>query len=155
MSTLASTQAFAERVKAEVQTIDFVLLNAGLLNRNFKLGKEGYEETIQVNALSTALLGLLLLPWMKEAGRGKAHLGVVTSGLHRSVAIDEWPQGDVLGYLSKEENWPRKGMYASSKLLTQYVVNEIAKLAVGDEGKVEVIVNPICPGMSSALFILG
>lgn len=124
-----------------------MLLNAGLLNTKFQKGKEGYEETIQVNVLSTALLGLLLLPWMKEVGRGKAHLGFVTSGLHKSVSIDQWPQANVLEYFSKSENWPKGGMYATSKLLEQYVVREIAKLAVGSDGKVEVVVNPMCPGM--------
>ena len=148
MSTLASTKEFADRVKAEVERIDVVLLNAGLLNKAFQPGAEGFEETIQVNVLSTALLGLLLLPWIKEAGGGRAHLGFVTSGTHRDVAIDEWPREDVLGYLSKKENWPKGGMYGSSKLLEQYVVNEIAKLAVGSGGQPEVIVNPMCPGIN-------
>jgi NAD(P)-dependent dehydrogenase (short-subunit alcohol dehydrogenase family) len=149
MSTLASTKEFAETVKKEVKKIDVVLLNAGVLNKGYKAGKEGFEETIQVNVLSTALLALLLLPWIKEAGGGKAHLGFVTSGTHKGVAIDGWPKEDVLGYLSKEENWPKGGMYGPSKLLEQYVVNEIAKLAVGSDGKPRVIVNPMCPGMCS------
>jgi len=43
-----------------------------------------------VNVLSTALLALLLLPWMEEKGKGKAHLGFVTSGTHRAVrSIEE------------------------------------------------------------------
>jgi NAD(P)-dependent dehydrogenase (short-subunit alcohol dehydrogenase family) len=147
MSTLASTKTFAEQVRQEVKKIDYVLLNAGLLNTKFQEGEDGFEETIQVNVLSTALLGLLLLPWIKEAGHGKAHMGFVTSGLHRGVAIDGWPKADVLGHLSKSENWPQGGMYATSKLLEQYVVNEIAKLAVGSDGKPQVIVNPMCPGM--------
>jgi len=143
MSTFSSISAFASQLKNQIQEIDIVLLNAGVLNTTFKVGEEGFEETIQVNVLSTALLALLLLPWMKEAGRGKAHLGFVTSGTHRSVAIDAWPEEGVLEWLSKEENWP-KNMYATSKLLEQYVANEIAKLAVGSP---EVIVNPMCPGM--------
>ena len=148
MSTLASTKAFADRIKSDVKKIDYVLLNAGVLNKGFKEGEEGFEEMIQVNVLSTALLGLLLLPWMKEVGGGKAHLGFVTSGTHRSVEINNWPKEDILGYLSKPENWPKGGMYGPSKLLEQYVVNEIAKLAVGSDGKPEVIVNPMCPGKS-------
>ena len=156
MSTLASTKAFADRVKGEVKKINAVFLNAGVLNKSFQEGKEGFEETLQVNVLSTALLALLLLPWMKEAGGGKAHLGFVTSGSHRSVAINGWPKDDVLGFLSKESNWPKGGMYGPSKLLEQYAVNEIAKLAVGSDGKPKVIVNPMCPGMAScALLVLG
>ena len=149
MSALASTKAFADIVKKEVKRIDVVFLNAGVFNKVFNVGKGGFEETIQVNVLSTALLGLLLLPWMKQVGDGKAHLAFVTSGTHRNVDIDKWPQENVLSYLSKEENVPKAGAYATSKLLEQYVVNEIAKLPVGPDGKSQVIVNPMCPGMNS------
>ncbi len=145
MNALSSTKSFASQVKKEFNEIDIVLLNAGIFNRHWKLGEEGFEESIQVNVLSTALLALLLLPWMKEAGHGKAHLGFVTSGMHRSVGIDSWPKEGVLEWLSKEENWP-SNMYATSKLLEQYVANEIAKLGVGSDGSPEVIVNPMCPG---------
>ena len=136
-----------QQVKQQVKRIDYLILNAGLLNTKFQEGQEGFEETIQVNVLSTALLGILLLPWVKEVGHGNAHMGFVTSGRHRAVDIDSWPQSDVLNFLSKSENWPQNGMYPSSKLLEQYVVNEIAKLAVGTDGKPGVIVNSMCPGM--------
>jgi NAD(P)-dependent dehydrogenase (short-subunit alcohol dehydrogenase family) len=140
MSSLSSTSAFVSLLKFQIQEIDIVLLNAGLLNTTHSLSPDGFEQTIQVSVLSTALLALLLLPWMKVAGKGKAHLGFVTSGRHRSVAIDAWPKENVLEWLSKKENWP-SSMYATAKLLEQYVANEVAKLAAP-----EVIVNPMCPG---------
>jgi NAD(P)-dependent dehydrogenase (short-subunit alcohol dehydrogenase family) len=145
MNTLSSTEAFASQLKSEIKEIDIVLLNAGALNTTHSLSEEGYEQTIQVTVLSTALLALLLLPWMKVAGKGKAHLGFVTSGRHRTVSIDAWPKYNVLQWLSTKENWPAS-MYATAKLLEQYVANEIAKLVVGTDGKPEVIVNPMCPG---------
>lgn len=83
MSTFAGVKLFADQVKKEVSSIDYVLLNAGMMPTTFRLGKEGFEESIEVNTLSTTLLAILLLPWIKVAGKGKAHLGVVTSGLHR------------------------------------------------------------------------
>ena len=110
MSTLASTKAFADNVKKEVKRIDVVFLNAGIFNKGFNVGKEGFEETIQVNVLSTALLGLSLLPWIKEVGGGKAHLAFVISVTHRNVDIDKWPQVKVLSYLSKAENVPKAGL---------------------------------------------
>jgi hypothetical protein len=82
---------------------------------------------------------------VKVAGNGKAHLGFVTSRTLRRVAIDAWPKDNVLQWLSKEENWPCS-MYATAKLLEQYVANEIAKLAVNPFGVPEVIVNSMCPG---------
>lgn len=166
MSTLEATKIFADKVKQEVKTIDYVLLNAGILNTKFQLSEDGFEETIQVNVLSSALLALLLLPWMKQAGNGKAHLGLVTSGLHRGVAIekDSFPKTNVLRYYSAAEHFP-KDMYAVSKLFEQYVSTELAKLACGPDGRYvstlilstmltmklspQVIVNGMCPGMKS------
>lgn len=80
MSTFTSIKTFADEVKSEVQSVDYVLLNAGLTNKDFKMGEEGYEETLMVNCLGTAMLAVLLLPWMKEKGRRGAHFG----------GCDEW-----------------------------------------------------------------
>lgn len=85
MSTFALTKDFADRLIKEVKNIDVVILNAGMFATAFRLGKEGFEESIEVNTLSTSLLAILLLPWLKEAGKGKAHLVFVTSGLHRGM----------------------------------------------------------------------
>jgi len=151
MSKFAGVKTFADRVKEEVSRIDYVLLNAGMMSTSFRLGKEGFEESIEVNTLSTALLALLLLPWMKEAGNGRSHLGVVTSGLHRGVDISDgkFPQHDIFTYFNKADNFPKgtSGMYAINKLLVQYCIREISKLAVGPDGAPQVIVNPMCPGM--------
>lgn len=86
MGTFAAIKEFADGVKQELKSVDYVLLNAGVLATGFRMSEEGYEETVLVNCLGTALLAILLLPWLKVAGKGKAHLGVVTSGLHRG----EW-----------------------------------------------------------------
>jgi len=187
MSTLASVAAFAGKVKEEVKSIDYVLLNAGLLNNACRVSPDGFEETLQVctiplfqslvffdlyttklshspiflekfettplesalsdldifqvNLLSTTLLALLFLPWLKSAGRGKAHLGIVGSGVHRGVDISSmagWPQKDVVKYWNEKEHWEKKGgqgMYGVSKLLMQYCFWELAKLAAGKDGR--------------------
>lgn len=46
--------------------MDFVIANAGVDNSSFKKTGEGYEETIQINGIATALMSLLLLPKMEE-----------------------------------------------------------------------------------------
>ncbi|KAH6722202.1 hypothetical protein BKA61DRAFT_729578 [Leptodontidium sp. MPI-SDFR-AT-0119] len=153
MGTFAGIKKFADEVRREVDSVDYVLLNAGVTKRVFAVaeGGEGWEETLMVNCLGTALLAILLLPWVKVAGRGRGHLAVVTSGLHRGVDISpgKFPQKDIFTFFNKEENWPKgkPDMYSVSKLLVQYCVNEIAKLAVDRDGTVQVIVNPTCPGM--------
>jgi len=145
MSTLAGVKNFADRVEEEVKSMDYVLLNAGVMDRSFKMGQEGVEETLQVNVLSTALLAILLIEWLKVVGKGKAHLGFVTSGLHRGVKISSdslWPQKQIIQHFSEAANWPKEGMYATSKLLEQYISLEVAKLATP-----EVTVVSMCPGI--------
>ena len=112
-----------------------------MYQHKFQAGGEGFEEEIQIHVLSTALLAILLLPWMKVAGKGKAHLGFVTSGRHRGVDISEqnglpkaWDTYGLIRWFSEEKHWPG-GIYPTSKLLEQYVANELAKLAVGSDGK--------------------
>lgn len=57
-------------------------------------------------------------------------------GLHRNIDISKWPKNDVLKYWSAKENWKDgQSGYALAKLLQQYAVNEIAKLALSADGK--------------------
>ncbi|RFU26032.1 hypothetical protein B7463_g10300, partial [Scytalidium lignicola] len=154
MNALESTKSFADKVTSETQAIDYVILNAGVLAVEFKQLDDGWEQSLQVNVLSTALLAILLLPWMKTAGKGQAHLVFVTSGYHTKVSVDEpaFPQKEILGYFNRKENFPsaapgQPGMYGVSKLFEHYVVNEIVKLAMDSDGSPQVIVNPTCPGM--------
>jgi NAD(P)-dependent dehydrogenase (short-subunit alcohol dehydrogenase family) len=61
--------------------VDIALLNAGLWNREYHQSPEGWEETLQVNTLSTSMLALLLLPKLKKSSYAgnPAHLTVVSS----------------------------------------------------------------------------
>lgn len=82
MLTFESVVEFANKVKREVLEIDVVYLNAGVLNMKAEkvISAEGWEVTMQINVLSTALLAILLVPWMKVAGKGQAHLAFSGSG---------------------------------------------------------------------------
>ena len=90
MSTFAGVKNFVDGLNEEVKAIDIVLLNAGLYKKTYDVSPDEWEETLQVNTLSTISLGLLLLPWM-EACRppgGRQHLGFVSSGLHTTAKIE-------------------------------------------------------------------
>lgn len=104
------------------------------------------EEIIQVNTLSTSLLALLLVPWMKQQrGQRKspAHVVFVSSGLHMSVDIKPWStyaekEGGVLAHYSKEENFEAgltSPMYNYSKLMLMYALEEVSKMALGQDGE--------------------
>lgn len=65
MSSYASVIDFSNRVKAELPRLDALIANAGLGNMTFRI-REGNEEMITTNVASTALLGCLLLPKLRE-----------------------------------------------------------------------------------------
>lgn len=104
------------------------------------------EEIIQVNTLSTSLLALLLVPWMKQQ-RGQrsapARVVFVSSGLHMSVDIKPWftyaeKEGGVLAHYSKEENFQAgltSPMYNYSKLMLMYALEEVSKMALNEDGE--------------------
>lgn len=93
--------------------------------------------------LSTVLLGLLLLSWMKEERANRAtpaHLGFVGSGQHVEPDIGAWAawaaaDGGALQHLNKPENFPGPiPMYAATKLMVTYAAAELAKRALGPDG---------------------
>ncbi|KAI2632041.1 NAD(P)-binding protein, partial [Hypoxylon sp. NC1633] len=158
MNRYASVVAFAQELQKVRQGrggVDYVILNAGLTGVDFTLVDEGWEQNIQVNALSTALLGLLLLPWLKAERvhrESPAHLAVVSSNKHLDPDIQQWKEqateSGILGHFNKPENWPGpEGMYATTKLLVQYAVEELVKMALGPDGRPDVIINTMCPGI--------
>jgi NAD(P)-dependent dehydrogenase (short-subunit alcohol dehydrogenase family) len=154
MSRFADVKAFADKLTSEVHEIDYVLLNAGCFGITYQESPEGWEQVLQVNTLSTVLLALLLLPWMKrsaiKSGR-TPHLGAVSSGFHTNIALDDsFPKEDILEYFNDRKNFSgEKTQYSVSKLLLMYALGEIVKSANKPlEGgkKPAVIVNSMCPG---------
>lgn len=100
---------------------------------------------MQVNTLSTILLGLLLLQWMKRIHHNTQmvpHLMFVTSRDHLDPDIRDWSswatdQG-IVRHLSDPQNWSPDHIapnYANSKLLTTYAVDYIREEALGQDGR--------------------
>ncbi|KAI0505432.1 putative short chain dehydrogenase/ reductase [Xylaria bambusicola] len=140
--------------------LDVAVLNAGIINVEFTKSSAGWEQTIQVNTLSTTLLGLLLLRWMKHTAKGAKcppHLVFVTSRDHLDPDITEWPrwheQGGILEHFSDKGAWPSHMLepnYAVSKLMLTYAVENICRLAAHlEDQEGDVIVNSVCPGLVS------
>lgn len=143
-----SVREFAERVNNEIPRLDIALLNIGLLHREYVVSPDGWEETLQVNVLSTALLALLLLPKLRESSSGSfpAHLTIVSSGALARVREKELPaDGGLLKNLNSEGR-NNRARYGPSKLLVEYVARNIAELTRNPDGSLQVIVNTAIPG---------
>lgn len=149
MNSFSSVKAFADRLDREVERLDVASLNAGVAVRKYEKSPEGWEETLQVNALSTALLALLLTPKLQATGTDAepAHMAITSSMLHAMVE-PAWvnTDGSILDRLNSRDGFSMARQYNSSKLFIEYIVQEIAALVTEPSGKVKVIVTSLCPG---------
>lgn len=169
MKTYASIQSFAKRVDAEMDRIDIALLNAGVIYGDYRLSAEGWEETLQVNVLSTVLLAMLLIPIMQRKRRRTKgfndstapsetpHLCIVSSGYYQfadmsagKIIFKDQSQS-VLASFNRPETYPgAEPQYNISKLLVLYAVDELATRTIDQAtGAVTVIVNAVNPGAAA------
>lgn len=155
MLSYPSVKAFAQRVSSDLDHIDVVVLNAGIAARWFKLSEYGWEETLQVNVLSTALLAMLLLPKLRACGAAypnaeKPVLEFVGSGAQYIAKVK--PKHQEAKNLLSAVSTPKEGwgvrQYNLSKLFVQYVVRVLARaetaLADGNDPLVHIL--SCCPG---------
>lgn len=65
MSSVASAQAFSERVKAGLPRLDVLIVSAGIRTLKFRMTEDD-EETIFTTVVSLSLLAFLLHPILRE-----------------------------------------------------------------------------------------
>ncbi|TID24058.1 putative short-chain dehydrogenases/reductase [Venturia nashicola] len=162
MSSYASVHAFVEKCN-RLPAIVNVILNAGVMMKDYEQSGHGWETTLQVNTLSTTLLALLLIPKLKEMGEKsdlKPVLEFVTSDLYRNVIMpgenDPKPEGmdhysattPIQSYNS-EFKFNGRAQYARSKFFLQCAIGQIARIA-GDPSAIKVIVISVSPGVCSS-----
>ena len=122
--------------------------NAGISTEKFSLA-EGEERTITVNVISTILLGLLLLPKLRQTAKthgGPSYLSIVTSEVHGWTKFPEWKADNIFESLSYEQTADmtgETGRYPVSKLLQVLAVREMAP-KLKNSG---VILNMVDPGL--------
>jgi NAD(P)-dependent dehydrogenase (short-subunit alcohol dehydrogenase family) len=153
LTSFASVQAFADQISNDPDPLDIALLNAAVSKAKFQATKDGWDETLQTNLLSTVLLALRLLPKLRECSarqhdRWTSRLSIVVARAHATVKKDApWlfaPK--VLALFNDPDQLTGLGeRYICSKLLLVWATREVAKLAA-PEGRPEVIVTYSCPG---------
>lgn len=143
-----SIQAFTKTLKQEVQTVNILILNAGINRFNFERSPSGHEATVQVNYLSNVLLLVELLPYLETSAEESGSPTRVTwVGSRRHYVGESFskkpPTGPVLEYMDTEENFGKLTRYGDSKLLCAMFLYSLAPRL--DEKKI--VLNMICPGM--------
>ena len=95
---------FVKRLQALNRPVAALINNAGLLPRRSEISEDGFEHSVQVNYLSTALLSMKVYPLIQEGG----HIVLSTSVSRRFVSLPyEFPAGSPFTH---------RGAYAQSKL---------------------------------------
>jgi NAD(P)-dependent dehydrogenase (short-subunit alcohol dehydrogenase family) len=146
MESYDSIQAFVRRVDAELPHLDIAILNAGMQIADFTLVPDtGHEKLIQVNYLSTMLLGILLLPILKakSSPNKPGRLSIVNSGTARGAKISEPKDAPVLPTFDNPSRWNAFSRHAVSKLLGHLFIIKLVHYFSADD----VIVNLVDRGL--------
>jgi retinol dehydrogenase 12 len=153
LTSFLSVLEFATHAKKEIDMLDILVLNAAVSKTDFHCTGDGWDETLQVNCLSTVLLALLLLPKLQESTARRSNwtsrLSIVASRAHQIIkdgatwqsapnVLEALNKSDVCGGLRER--------YGVSKLLVIYAARQIAELVATPTGEPSVIVNYSCPG---------
>ncbi|KXS97300.1 hypothetical protein AC578_4567 [Pseudocercospora eumusae] len=151
MMTFEGCKQLKEKAQS-LNYLDHVLSTMGILSFDRKESPEGWETSIQVNYLSNALLGLLLLPLLKPSpsNPNPPVLTFVSSfGIYPS-----WPtmwslpkSGSFLKFLSNNQNgMAQKNQYGRSKTLLVYFMRELAAKLSKTKQLPQITVNCTDPG---------
>lgn len=144
-----SIKAFAKRAQ-QLPRLDCLLENAGLAGSAWQT-IDGVERCIAINVISTMLLGILLLPKLKETATKynvRPNLTIVTSEVH---AHTECPERKIPGKLFDNlnvESIAAKGeRYPVSKLLLTVSYRSLVEEYFSPADKSPVTINILNPGL--------
>lgn len=133
MDDYDSVRRFADKAAA-LERLDMAVLNAGVCMNKYRTSRYGWEETLQVNTISTAMLALLLLPKLKQARTDDfvPVLELVGSTLYSKVDKKKLSQHretlNLLETYSKVEQYSGLESYNVSKLFLMHVLRELARM---------------------------
>ena len=109
MESFDSIRDFA----SSVGPLDGIVLNAGIASGIWNVTGDGWERTLQVNVLGTALLGRLLLSRALERRKGDANTGtiptisIVSSDMYRFAEFERYIaiEGNIVKALNDENSF--------------------------------------------------
>ncbi|KAF6824580.1 short-chain dehydrogenase reductase [Colletotrichum plurivorum] len=152
-----SVKSFARRA-ADLPRLDVVVANAGIYTFDFSTAEED-EATITVNVVSTMLLGLLLLPKLRDTAAAQGSKTVLTftgSFVHYFTSFPERHAENIfdsLGDASSARMMDRAQLhqlmfprYNVSKMIQLLVFREFAELLAKSDGQGRVVTSIVNPG---------
>ncbi|EAW12191.1 uncharacterized protein ACLA_061530 [Aspergillus clavatus NRRL 1] len=165
MDDFQSVKQFATKLEEEVAVdgLDVAILNAGILAPNYTaIESTGWESTLQVNVLSTALLAIRLMPLLKRAAERNgqpSQLTMTSSAGSLSVTPADIPTDvpSILQALNEPGSFGLRSTYVISKLLVLYIMRGLVddysepvppneSMCGNTHPPISVAVNVICPG---------
>ncbi|OAX31784.1 short-chain dehydrogenase [Rhizopogon vinicolor AM-OR11-026] len=134
LTSFDSVRSFVNNFEAKGCTVDALIANAGVLTRSYAKTSDGYETTLQVNYLSTALLSILMLPHLIKTGthESASRLVIVSSNVHYIAhtlnGADKWD--NIIEKLNDQAYCTSSSVmgdrYPLSKLLEVLFVRELS-----------------------------
>ncbi|KAI4107534.1 MAG: hypothetical protein L6R37_001494 [Teloschistes peruensis] len=147
LTSYASVLRFAHRAERELERVDVLLENAGMMTQRWQVAEED-ELHVTTNVTSTFLLGLLLLPKMRETALKfgvRPRLVVVSSDLHFTTGLPERKAERIFDKLNQREGTDLGKRYAVTKLMEVFIVRELAR-RINQSTEPKVIINCLTPG---------
>lgn len=148
-----SVLAFVNRVNSSLSRLDGFIANAGVEMIDFELA-EGLETTLTVNAVSTYLIAIGVVPKLEESSKKYSTattLTIVGSMIHTfgpDSQLDTPETQDILTALSDPTTADMENRYPLSKLIDHQYFHNFAQRVTSRAAKqnADVIVNIVNPG---------
>lgn len=151
MESYDSVKRFSQKVDAELERVDVVVANAGIMSPQYILTEED-DKTITVNVVSTFLLLGLLVPTLRRMAHEHSIVPtftIVTSEGHRTVKFDiaSAPEGQIFSKLNDrgKGDWDGQDQYSASKLIQIMSVRELTQSH--SDSTFPVTINTVNPGL--------
>ncbi|KAL9636697.1 MAG: hypothetical protein Q9164_002658 [Protoblastenia rupestris] len=154
LSNYESVQQFAARARKNLERVDVLLENAGMMTTKFIMTEED-ESTVTTNVVSTFLLALLMLPKLRETAKKfntKPRLTVVTSDLHFVATFPERKADNIFDALNDKTSTNFSERYGTTKLMQILLARHIHSSINQAASSPEIIINSLTPGACASDF---
>ncbi|KAI9811904.1 MAG: hypothetical protein M1827_005255 [Pycnora praestabilis] len=148
LASYDSVKRFATKAD-QLPRLDVLLENAGIMEKTYQVAEDN-ELTVTVNVVSTFLLGILLLPKLRETAlrfNVTSCMTVVSSDLHFLSSFPERKSQEIFKTLNDRQTARMGDRYNVSKLMEILIIRHLVSLAKpSSDAQPQVILNTVNPG---------